>query len=249
MQNFWDTLYIYYWQSVFDRTAGILTCLHTCRGQRSTLGKFFFCSTTHHCYVICKNRIVSCYTFTKIHKCADARRPAWPNRNGAILQYMPCRRRRDLKLPDDSTAPPTGPTDRASEATICETPPPEVASNPHNLAAYFHRKHQIIISFVAWFFSCMLYSPCYLVHILCAIGWASMDVSTVHLKKRRGYTPGSRECVWGGGGYPTFPRRRRPWLPEWCHCVRLFHTSPMMCNMIYLNSPEELEYVKIFLVL
>ena len=43
--------------------------------------------------VICKKRIVSCYTFTEIQKYTDARRP--PDRHG-VIQYMPSRPRRDV---------------------------------------------------------------------------------------------------------------------------------------------------------
>ena len=97
-------------------------------------------------------------------------RPVWPDRDGAILQYTPSRSRVDrvdrvdLGLPYELTAPPTGPTDRASEATIVNDllyisnqdqslftmtismHEAEVASKPHMLA--FHSKHNSMISFI-----------------------------------------------------------------------------------------------------
>ena len=99
--------------------AGILTCLHTCTGQRSSLGKFFFAQRL--IIVICKNRIVSCYTFTKKHTHTNAqlhRGP--PGQTGTVLSFSICRPGPGeiCKLPDESTAPPTGPTDRPNEATI-----------------------------------------------------------------------------------------------------------------------------------
>ena len=123
LQNCWDTLYTYYWQSqCLIEPACILIRLHTSRVQRSSLGKFF---SGQLLIIICKSGIVSCYTFTKIHKCTDTRWPTWPDRNGAILQQdildMPSRPRGyQTSRQPRRRGQPTGPARRCDH---CERPP------------------------------------------------------------------------------------------------------------------------------
>ena len=95
--------------------AGILIRLHTCRGQQNSSGKLF--SAQLLIIVICKNRLGSCYTITKNtqkHR-YTATRLAKPGRCYPPEYAGPGEIGR---LPDETTAPPTGPTDQVSEATI-----------------------------------------------------------------------------------------------------------------------------------
>ena len=156
------------------------------------------------------------YTNTQIHRYTgkNTQWPTWPDRE--VLSFSAYYSAREIcRLPDYLIAQPTRPTDRASKTIIVKghhnrqprlitftisMHKTEVASNPHNLAAKFDSKCQII----AWLFFQSTLAIWFI--FFCATGWASMHVSIL---KSRGYTPGSLE--WGEG-YPASqsPHQQHP---------------------------------------
>ena len=171
------------WYTARDRLAGCRTRVSwrypiAISHVQGPLPRSLRWSSQQHLLVItiCKNIIVNCYTFTEIHKYTDTRRPAWPDRDGATLHYMPnmyavpapgrsvgyqtIRQPRRPGQPTGLAKRPSGKTSLINNQDrslfIISVHKTEVASYPHNLAN-FHSKHQIIISLIAClFFRCII---------------------------------------------------------------------------------------------